>query len=234
MLHPDDAADHSQELGDRISGIGHAHGLAGTSFLVETLAKAFDNTRTVEKSTSGAFLRPRMSRAGKKATSLYESEIWRNKNAKKSELLEYLESLHEDLSKVEQDISHAPKGLHAAAAHLVSPKFMENIDRDIRIIVTCCVVDVLRIYAPEAPYKDEDMIRVFEAISKQISSLQTTNPETPAGKRILYILNNIATVKSCLVPVLLDQKGVPAANEVVESMFSAVISIVNSSSTEEG
>lgn len=175
-----------------------------------------------------------MSRSGKKATSLYESEIWRNKNAKKSELLEYLESLHEDLSKLEQDISHAPKGLHATAAHLVSPKFMENIDRDIRIIVTCCVVDVLRIYAPEAPYKDEDMIRVFEAISKQISSLQTTNPETPAGKRILYILNNIATVKSCLVPVLLDQKGVPAANEVVESMFSAVISIVNSSSTEEG
>lgn len=175
-----------------------------------------------------------MSKSSKKSDSLFESDILKSKAPKKNELLEYLENLHRDLSALEQDIQYAPKGLHATATQLVQSKYMENSDRDIRILVTCCIVDVLRIYAPEAPYKDEDMIRVFEAIAKQILSLQTTDVSSPAGKRILYILTSISTVKSCLVPVLLDQKGVRSASEVVEEMFSAVTSIVDSSSTEEG
>lgn len=174
-----------------------------------------------------------MVRGAKKTDSLYESDIWQ-RNPKKGEIIEFLGQLHESLSKLDQDIHTAPRGLHETAVRLVTPKYLENSDREVRILATCCVTDVLRIYAPEAPYKDEDMIRAFEAITKQIRSLQTTDHKTPDGRRMLYILESIATVKSCLVPVLLDQKGVRSAAETVEELFIALTSIVDANSSEDG
>jgi hypothetical protein len=31
--------------------------------------------------------------------------------------------------------------------------------RDVQLLVACCVADILRIFAPEAPYKSEDQVR---------------------------------------------------------------------------
>jgi len=33
--------------------------------------------------------------------------------------------------------------------------------RDVQLLVACCVADILRIFAPEAPYKSEDQVYLF-------------------------------------------------------------------------
>lgn len=46
------------------------------------------------------------------------------------------------------------------ALHLADEYFLTHQSRDVQLLVACCIADVLRVYAPEAPYKDQDQIKV--------------------------------------------------------------------------
>ena len=44
--------------------------------------------------------------------------------------------------------------------HLAEEGFLNHPSKDVRLLVACCVADILRIYAPEAPYKDQEQVKV--------------------------------------------------------------------------
>ena len=48
----------------------------------------------------------------------------------------------------------------ALALHIASDFFVEHQSKDIRLLVACCVADVFRIFAPEAPYKEPQQLKV--------------------------------------------------------------------------
>lgn len=152
---------------------------------------------------------------------------------KKMELINYLTELHNHLSTLEQDVQKAPRGLANTITYLISSKVLENSDREIRVLAGCCIVDVLRIYAPEAPYKDSDMIRVYDLFIAQIRGLQTISPISDLGKNIFYIVNSLATVKSCVVPVIMAQSNVPGASDLVQSLFEVIVNTVRSELDDE-
>eukprot|EP01037_Dinobryon_pediforme_P021142 gene21142-21933_t len=70
------------------------------------------------------------------------------------------------------------------------------------------------VFAPEAPYSDSDMIRVFEVLINQIGGIATIDATSPTMTKTTYILSSLANVKSCVVPVILSQSGVKAADEL--------------------
>lgn len=156
--------------------------------------------------------------------------------SKKSELLSYLDDLHKTLSDLSQDQNDQPKGLTLTAKQLVSSKLLDHVDKDVRLLVACCIVDILRVYAPEAPYKDEDTVKAFELIVTQLKSLPNCEEDSVSAlnSRVLYILHSLATVKSCVVPVLLAQGGVDGAEELVVTLFNVILSSVRSTHSEEG
>lgn len=81
------------------------------------------------------------------------------------------------------------------ALHLVDEYFLQHSSRDVQLLVACCIADVLRVYAPEAPYKDQDQIKtIFLFFIKQLYGLK--NPNDPSFKRYFYLLENLAYVKS--------------------------------------
>lgn len=45
--------------------------------------------------------------------------------------------------------------------HLAEEGFLNHPSRDVRLLIACCIADILRIYAPEAPYKDPDQVKVL-------------------------------------------------------------------------
>ena len=47
---------------------------------------------------------------------------------------------------------------------------LEYQDPEVKLFVACCAADVLRIYAPEAPYADEQL-KVFTLICSRVSSI---------------------------------------------------------------
>jgi hypothetical protein len=47
------------------------------------------------------------------------------------------------------------------AIHLADEGFLNHSSRDVQLLIACCIADILRIFAPEAPYKDPLQIRVI-------------------------------------------------------------------------
>jgi sister-chromatid-cohesion protein PDS5 len=44
--------------------------------------------------------------------------------------------------------------------HLAEDGFLNHQSKDVRLLIACCIADILRIYAPEAPYKDSEQVKV--------------------------------------------------------------------------
>lgn len=56
------------------------------------------------------------------------------------------------------------------ALHLASDFFLKHPDKDVRLLVACCLADIFRIYAPEAPYTSPDKLKVHPLKSHQTVS----------------------------------------------------------------
>lgn len=45
--------------------------------------------------------------------------------------------------------------------HLAEDYFLKHASKDVQLLIACCIADVLRVYAPEAPYKDPEQVKVW-------------------------------------------------------------------------
>ena len=88
-------------------------------------------------------------------------------------------------------------------------------------MVACCIADILRIFAPEAPYRDPQQIKtIFYFLIKQLGGLK--DPKDPAFKRYFYLLENLAYVKSFNMCFDLED-----FNEIFCALFGLMFKIVN-------
>jgi sister-chromatid-cohesion protein PDS5 len=46
------------------------------------------------------------------------------------------------------------------ALQLSEDFYLSYPSKDVQLLVACCIADIMRIYAPEAPYKDQEQIKV--------------------------------------------------------------------------
>lgn len=110
------------------------------------------------------------------------------------ELIRRLKTLTHTLQAMGQD-ERVYEQYIPLALHLAEPCFLEHSSKDVQLLIACCIADCLRVYAPEAPYKDQEQIKgIFYFLIKQLKGL--TDPKDPAFKRYFYLLENLAYVKS--------------------------------------
>lgn len=111
------------------------------------------------------------------------------------------------------------------ALHLVDDFFLTHSSRDVQLLVACCIADVLRVYAPEAPYKEADQIKlIFMFLIRQLEGLK--DPKDPAFKRYFYLLENLAYVKSFNMCFELEESQTIFCN--LFSLFFRIVKWVNS------
>ncbi len=107
------------------------------------------------------------------------------------------------------------------ALHLADDFFLNHASRDVQLLVACCIADILRIFAPEAPYKDPAQIKtIFYFLIKQLGGLK--DPKDTAFKRYFYLLENLAYVKSFNMCLDLED-----CNEIFCALYSLMFKIVN-------
>ncbi|CAL8109843.1 unnamed protein product [Orchesella dallaii] len=105
--------------------------------------------------------------------------------------------------------------------HLADEGFLNHSSRDVRLLIACCIADILRIYAPEAPYKDQEQVKtIFKFLISQLEGLK--DPKDAAFKRYFYLLENLAYVKSFNMCFELED-----AQDIFCSLFELIFSIVN-------
>ncbi len=144
---------------------------------------------------------------------------------RKTDLVRRLQQTHSCLKALSQD--DRPEGLVETAKDLMGLGLMTHEDRDVRLLVACCLVDVLRVYAPEAPYSPVQLQQIFSLFTQQLRGLSTAaDAEDARSQRTHYILESLATVKSCVILTELSQQGVPGGEEELVSFFECLLSEV--------
>lgn len=93
---------------------------------------------------------------------------------------------------MDQDSEEEKQQYLALALHLASEFFLRNPNKDVRLLVACCLADIFRIYAPEAPYTSHDKLKVRTRTAGREFSLklpgsslrgkEEATPPTASGK----------------------------------------------------
>ena len=71
--------------------------------------------------------------------------------------------IHDYLSPIDQD--HVDRSeLIGLAEQLALPGLIKHKDRAVRVLIACCIANILRLFAPDAPYSTEQ----FEVTKDEI------------------------------------------------------------------
>eukprot|EP00948_MAST-09A_sp_MAST-9A-sp1_P001543 g1543.t1 len=83
---------------------------------------------------------------------------------------------------------------------LVDDSLIHSHHKEIRLLTAACFVDILRIYAPEAPYETIHMRAIFKLIIQQLATFPSEKNST-SYLLCYHILESLATVQSCVLVV---------------------------------
>nr|XP_019952638.1 PREDICTED: sister chromatid cohesion protein PDS5 homolog B [Paralichthys olivaceus] len=113
----------------------------------------------------------------------------------KEEMVRRLKMVVKTFMDMDQDSEEEKELYLNLALHLASDFFLKHPDKDVRLLVACCLADIFRIYAPEAPYTFPEKLKdIFMFITRQLKGLEDT--KSAQFNRYFYLLENIAWVKS--------------------------------------
>ncbi|KAL5012757.1 hypothetical protein ScPMuIL_011308 [Solemya velum] len=136
----------------------------------------------------------------------------------KDELIRRMKALARAFQDMGQDDNEQYTGL---ALLMASDYYMSHQNKDVRLLAACCIADVFRIFAPEAPYRDADHLKeIFMFLIKQLRGLE--DPASPSFKRYFYLLENLAWVKSFNICIELDDN-----QEIFCNLFKLMFTIIN-------
>ncbi|PHH91384.1 hypothetical protein CDD83_692 [Cordyceps sp. RAO-2017] len=112
-------------------------------------------------------------------------------------LIARLESLSKELADFDQGEVHLDS-LKAVAANLVHRNLLQHKDRGVKAYTACCLVDILRLFVPDAPFTDDQLKTMFSLFVKDIlPSLH--DPTNPYNSQHKYVLMSLTDVKSILL-----------------------------------
>ena len=71
-------------------------------------------------------------------------------------LLKKLKVLHAELAELDQE-NVDTKSLAAVCKELISNSILLHKDKGVKAYAACCIADLLRVYAPDAPYTAQEL-----------------------------------------------------------------------------
>lgn len=128
-----------------------------------------------------------------------------------AELIKRLKALHNELASLDQE-GIDTESLSTVRKDLIEPTLLVHKDKAVKAYVACCLADLLRLYAPDAPYTLPELRDIFEFLARQLHGIAT--PNSPHFTEYFYLLESLSTVKSAVLIV-----DLPNADEVMADLF---------------
>ena len=141
------------------------------------------------------------------------------------EQLNRLVELHEKISILEDDQVDL-ETLRPISKDLINKKLLNHASIGVQAFVCCCISDILRLFAPNAPYTDEELSDIFKAFLKQFQRISSSNVASAKSDRpqfypqYVYLLKRIAETKTFVL--MLD---LPDSQFLVEEFFDTFYGI---------
>ncbi|KAG0245223.1 hypothetical protein BGW41_002692 [Actinomortierella wolfii] len=135
-----------------------------------------------------------------------------------AELLKKLKELHNELKNLPQETTDSTS-LSSVTKQLIDPSLIRHKDKGVRIYVSCCIADLLRLYAPDAPYNTKHLREIFELFIEQLRNLSFMT--SPYYSMYYYLLESLSAVKSIVLLTEL-RNAEPLINNLFRDIFDAV------------
>ncbi|KAF9068921.1 armadillo-type protein [Rhodocollybia butyracea] len=134
-------------------------------------------------------------------------------------LLKKLKTLHSELAELDQEFVDV-NSLSNVRKELVSNSIMLHKDRGVKAYAACCIADILRLYAPDAPYTQAELRDIFQFFFKQLSNNLKASDVTYYNQ-YFHLLESLSTVKS--VVLVCD---LPNADDLMLGIFRDLFALV--------
>ena len=134
-------------------------------------------------------------------------------------LLKKLKTLHTELAELEQNRLHKD-ALDVVQDELIHQSILLHKDKGVKAYAACCIADVLRLTAPDAPYSPSELADIFHFFLRQlVQNLKTS--DTPYYNQYFLLLECLSAVKSAVL--ICD---LPKAEELIEQFFKDCFKII--------
>jgi sister chromatid cohesion protein PDS5 len=143
------------------------------------------------------------------------------KSISTSALVARLKELQAELSKMDQQ-TVVKESLGAVKKELFT--LTSHKDRYVKILVACCISDVLRLYAPDAPFNNSQLKAIFQLFFKQLHNIE--DPSNVYFSNYFYLLDSMSTIKSVVLLADLNQDA------LIIEVFKDFFDIVNPKMTQ--
>ncbi|KAK0622899.1 armadillo-type protein [Immersiella caudata] len=130
-------------------------------------------------------------------------------------LLKRLNTLSKELSETEQD-EIDPNSLSKVAKELAAHQVLNHKDKGVRAYTACCIVDILRLCAPDAPFTATQLKDFFNLVVTSIIPM-LFDPGNSYNNQHKHVLRSLSEVKS--IVLLLDVEG---SESMMHQLFSTV------------
>ncbi|KAF2477508.1 uncharacterized protein BDR25DRAFT_1638 [Lindgomyces ingoldianus] len=142
------------------------------------------------------------------------------------DLLARLKALCDELRGLEQDDADRDS-LVPVAKELAHQSLLQHKDAGVRAWTACCVVDMFRLCAPDAPYTAPQLKEIFSLVIAKIMPL-LADPSNPYNGQHLYVLRCLAEVKS--IVLLTD---IPGSAQLTSTLFNNCFDVLSGPSRAE-
>ena len=130
-------------------------------------------------------------------------------------LLKKLKTLHEQLRTLGEDQDNVDQAsLHGVRKELVNKSITLHKDRGVKAYAACCLADILKLYAPEAPYNHDELRDIFQFFFQQLMT-GLKGADSPYYDQYYYLLFSLSEVKS--IVLICD---IPSAEELMVTLFN--------------
>jgi sister chromatid cohesion protein PDS5 len=134
-------------------------------------------------------------------------------------LLKKLKALHIQLAELDQELVDVTS-LSTARKELVHTSILLHKDRGVKAYAACCLADILRLYAPDAPYTQSELRDIFQFFFRQLTN-GLKGVDASYYNEYFHLLESLSTVKS--VVLVCD---LPNAEELMVDIFRDFFNLV--------
>ncbi|KAH9985602.1 armadillo-type protein [Russula vinacea] len=134
-------------------------------------------------------------------------------------LLKKLKNLHTQLADLDQDRVDTAT-LATVRKELIHNTILLHKDRGVKAYAACCLADILRLFAPDAPYTHNELRDIFQFFFRQLTT-GLKGSDSPYYNEYFHLLESLSTVKS--VVLVCD---LPNSEELMVEIFRDFFALV--------
>ncbi|KAF8947795.1 hypothetical protein BGZ47_007859 [Haplosporangium gracile] len=146
--------------------------------------------------------------------SLKELQFRQKLTGNASDLHKKLKELQAELKDLEQE-NVDTKSLSSVTKQLIDSSIVNHKDKGVRIYAACCIADMLRLYAPDAPYSNTQLKVIFGLFVNELRHI--ADASSTYANMYYYLLESLSVVKS--IVLITDLKN---ADELMTTLFRNV------------